>query len=87
MKQLREVGELLNLGCGDGSCYFKRPTGQHTNGGCRCDLAAELRKRQEAIRKLLDAAQAFEPRDPAHADCDCKRCRLLSAAKAVAELT
>jgi hypothetical protein len=38
-KQLREVGELLGMsGCGDNGCYFKRPAGAGTNGGCTCDL-------------------------------------------------
>ena len=23
-------------GCSDGDCLVKRPTGMHTNGGCRC---------------------------------------------------
>lgn len=23
-------------GCGDSSCYVKKPTGMATNGGCRC---------------------------------------------------
>jgi hypothetical protein len=23
-------------GCGDSSCMFGSPPGQHTNGGCRC---------------------------------------------------
>lgn len=23
-------------GCGDSSCYIAKPTGMHTNGGCRC---------------------------------------------------
>lgn len=24
------------LGCGDNSCYLEKPSGQATNGGCRC---------------------------------------------------
>lgn len=24
------------IGCGDGNCDFRRPTGMHTNAGCRC---------------------------------------------------
>lgn len=24
------------IGCGDGNCDFRRPTGMHTNRGCRC---------------------------------------------------
>lgn len=27
-------------GCGDSSCIVMRPQGQHTNGGCRCDIHA-----------------------------------------------
>lgn len=37
-KAMKEAWERVNeiVGCGDGSCLFKRPTGVHTNGGCRC---------------------------------------------------
>lgn len=35
LKRLAELS-LHELGCGDGSCYFKKPEGMHTNGGCRC---------------------------------------------------
>lgn len=27
----------LGLGCGDSSCACRRPGGQTTNGGCRCE--------------------------------------------------
>lgn len=30
--ELKELG----LGCGDNSCYFVKPLGMATNGGCRC---------------------------------------------------
>lgn len=30
------IEEAKKLGCGDSSCRFIKPTGMHTNGGCRC---------------------------------------------------
>jgi hypothetical protein len=48
IKQLKEVGGLLELDCGDQSCmYACQKTGMRTNGGCRCDLVAR-------VRELLD---------------------------------
>ena len=26
------------IGCGDSGCIVRKPSGQATNGGCRCDL-------------------------------------------------
>lgn len=31
-EEMRELG----LGCGDNSCYFVKPKGMGTNGGCAC---------------------------------------------------
>ena len=47
--------KTLRMGCGDNSCYFRRPTGMGTNGGCRC---------QEVIESMLYRAvqTAKEPR-------------------------
>lgn len=28
--------DILEHGCSDHGCYFKKPTGMGTNGGCRC---------------------------------------------------
>lgn len=30
------AAKVTPVGCGDHSCYFQKPTGQGTNGGCRC---------------------------------------------------
>lgn len=42
----QDPGDIPMTGCGDGSCIVARPTGMHTNGGCRCD---ERRLRQAAM--------------------------------------
>lgn len=43
IKQLRQAGELLNLDCGDNSCYFACGlSGMRTNGGCQCDLPGRI---------------------------------------------
>lgn len=54
-KQLRDVGELLGLDCGDNSCMFAREkTGARTNGGCQCDLAKAVSAIHLAINQCVD---------------------------------
>jgi hypothetical protein len=43
-------------GCMDGGCVILQPTGQHTNGGCRCTLKMDP-IRERGVRKLLMMAQ------------------------------
>lgn len=45
-------------GCGDGNCVVLRPTGMHTNGGCRCTYNMD-RARERGVRGLLMIAQSF----------------------------
>lgn len=53
-KQLREVGELLGLDCGDNGCLFAREkSGARTNGGCQCDLV-------DAVMQVKDTAMHAE---------------------------
>ncbi len=33
----KSPGDFPVTGCGDGGCEVAQPTGQHTNGGCRCN--------------------------------------------------
>lgn len=45
-------------GCGDGNCRIKKPTGMHTNGGCRCyrtiaELGLELASLAEPIAHIV----------------------------------
>ena len=38
-KEPRDKGNIEDfktLGCSDGGCCIYKPTGMHTNGGCRC---------------------------------------------------
>lgn len=35
-KELIELSKHSQLGCGDGGCQIRKPTGMHTNGGCQC---------------------------------------------------
>lgn len=44
-------------GCGDSGCVVIRPTGQHTNGGCRCMLNNTDPVRARGVSKLLMMAQ------------------------------
>lgn len=34
---MASLNEMFHVGCGDSSCAWGRPGGQHTNGGCRCE--------------------------------------------------
>jgi hypothetical protein len=43
-------------GCGDGNCVVLRPTGMHTNGGCRCTHDMD-RARVLGVARLLGMAQ------------------------------
>lgn len=64
--QRQDPGDLPCYGCSDGSCIVKRPTGMHTNGGCRCE-ERELRRAlmwykrrcqflEETIKQLVEEA-------------------------------
>ncbi len=43
-------------GCADGNCVVLRPTGMHTNGGCRCTHDMD-RARERGVARLLGMAQ------------------------------
>lgn len=74
-------------GCGDASCVVAKPTGQHTNGGCRCDERAlrravqSLRARLAEVERERDMAMgaARSQREQRHAD-------LNDAAQRISEL-
>ena len=51
-KQMDEAG-----GCTDGSCLIKKPTGQHTNGGCDCSRDNMKMQRLGFAARKLRAAQ------------------------------
>jgi len=45
IKQLKVVGALLKMDCGDSACVFAAERkGMRTNGGCRCDLPERIRE-------------------------------------------
>jgi hypothetical protein len=52
-------------GCTDGGCVIKRPTGMHTNGGCKCshDKYKAMRM-MYAGQQLADALLATAPAKP-----------------------
>lgn len=43
-------------GCADSNCVVLRPTGMHTNGGCRCTHDMD-RARERGVARLLGMAQ------------------------------
>ncbi len=40
-------------GCMDAGCWFKKPGGQHTNGGCRCPNNREDERTTRMIYQIL----------------------------------
>jgi hypothetical protein len=42
-------------GCGDGNCVILRPTGMHTNGGCRCLHYPDKNQRMGIMVMLMTA--------------------------------
>jgi len=67
----RPPGDLPCIGCGDSSCVVRTPTGQHTNGGCRCSerelrRAVQWYKRraqflEETVKQLTLERSTIEP--------------------------
>jgi hypothetical protein len=54
-KQLRAIGELLGLDCGDNSCLAAaRKGGMRTNGGCTCDFVGAVAKLREELSTAED---------------------------------
>lgn len=54
-KQLRAIGELLHLDCGDNSCLASgKKGGMRTNGGCRCDFVEAVRELDRKNRRIVD---------------------------------
>lgn len=35
-EDIQRLATKLKDGCGDGGCIIKKPSGMHTNAGCRC---------------------------------------------------
>jgi len=53
-QQLREIGELFKLDCGDSSCLCAaEKKGMRTNGGCRCDISGTVRRALAKCREHL----------------------------------
>jgi hypothetical protein len=52
--------EMMNHlgGCTDGGCVIKRPTGMHTNGGCKCPSDKVKMQRAMYVANKLRAAVA-----------------------------
>lgn len=56
--EITRLREALNDigGCGDGNCLIVKPTGMHTNGGCRCYRdPIKMQRTIYAYRKLVAA--------------------------------
>lgn len=53
-KSIENLHNRMQHGCGNGGCVIKKPTGMHTNAGCRCSpriIARELQMIAKAIER------------------------------------
>ena len=49
-------------GCTDGGCVVKRPTGMHTNGGCKCwQDKIKAQRMMRAGQKIFDTLRQEKP--------------------------
>lgn len=61
------LGEYQRLrdgvgGCTDGGCVIRRPTGMHTNGGCKCwQDKLKAQRMMRAGQKLFDNLRQEKP--------------------------
>lgn len=63
-KQLRDVGELLGLDCGDNSCLFARKkSGARTNGGCQCDVVTAVSAILLTVNQCVDQLGYWQKND------------------------
>lgn len=51
-----EAKEALGGGCSDGYCCVEKPTGMHTNGGCKCASNPDF-LRQQRMANIMRLAQ------------------------------
>lgn len=54
---MKALGRWAESGCGDGNCKIRKPTGMHTNGGCKCyrgiaDDALRLAELADSIQHI-----------------------------------
>lgn len=62
-----DPGDMPMTGCGDGSCIVARPTGMHTNGGCRCEgfelrrAVMYWRRRSEFLQETIRIMKEEQP--------------------------
>lgn len=62
-KQLRAIGEVLKLDCGDSSCYFTpQHGGMRTNGGCTCDVVGAVAKLRQDLHWQVSLCREFQAR-------------------------
>ena len=65
----KDPGDLPMLGCGDSSCIVARPTGMHTNGGCRCEpfklrrAVQYWRRRAQFLEETIRTMREGDPTD------------------------
>ena len=60
VKRYREMQDAIG-GCSDGYCVIKKPSGMHTNGGCKCLMHLKLYEASR-VGQLLKYAQQMTDR-------------------------
>jgi len=62
------AADRIARGCSDGNCRVRKTTGQHTNGGCKCDTRAIIAQLEaelaEARRELATSRNPLRPASP-----------------------
>lgn len=70
VEQYKQVQAALGHGCHDGHCVIEKPTGMHTNGGCRCLEDMTFSERQYVGRLLRIAQELVKQNDRLQTELD-----------------
>ena len=52
-KTFKQMAEDNYYGCGDSSCILQTPTGQATNGGCRCFTHPDVKELKFKVQNSM----------------------------------
>lgn len=52
-EDIQTLADQLKNGCRDGGCVIKKPSGMHTNAGCRC-TPRQIQDRMLELASMID---------------------------------
>jgi len=76
--------DRIARGCSDGHCRVRKTTGQHTNGGCKCDTRAVIAQLEAELARV--ALERNAVRDELRLECDAREAEKRAHARTQAEL-